>query len=234
MKTCRFDTMLEGNPFLCYTVPAMKRPRPIPRHFGETMIDENTPTILTARLLLRKFTVADSQALLELLSDQEVNTFLPWFPLQTMKEAETFLQERFLSSYHGSPGYRYAVCFKEEDRPIGYVWLANNESNDFGYALRKEHWHKGITLEAAKAVLQRIQNAGYPYITATHDVNNPRSGAVMRALGMTYQYSYVEQWQPKDVSVTFRLFQLNFDGNNAGAYRKYWDLSQNHFIEAAV
>lgn len=35
-------------------------------------------------------------------------------------------------------------------------------------------------------------------ITAIHDVHHPRSGEVMKKLGMKYQYSYTEQWQPKN------------------------------------
>ena len=44
---------------------------------------------------------------------------------------------------------------------------------------------------------------GVPYITATHDKNNPRSGGVMKQLGMKYQYSYEEQWQPKNIPVSY-------------------------------
>ena len=51
---------------------------------------------------------------------------------------------------------------------------------------------------------------------------------------MTYQYSYEEQWQPKDFLVTFRMYQLNLDGNNGRLYRKYWDDSAVHFVEADV
>ncbi|MBE5968447.1 MAG: GNAT family N-acetyltransferase [Lachnospiraceae bacterium] len=198
------------------------------------MLYESTPTIKTPRLVLRKFTENDAEALFEILSDEEVNTFLPWFPLKSLDEAKVFLRERFLAYYDELSIYRYAVCLKEDNKPIGYVWLANNESNDFGYGLRKEFWHKGITTEASKAVVERIKNAGYIYITATHDANNPRSGEVMKKLGMTYKYSYVEQWQPKGFPVTFRMFQLNFDGNGDRTYIKYWDMYKNHFIEENV
>ena len=72
---------------------------------------------------------------------------------------------------------------------------------------------------------------GLPYLTATHDRNNPRSGGVMRNLGMVYQYSYEEQWQPKDIPVVFRMYQLNLNGSKARVYRKYWDTSAVHFVE---
>lgn len=45
-------------------------------------------------------------------------------------------------------------------------------------------------------------------------MNNPNSGAVMKKLGMVYQYSYEEQWQPKDIPVLFRLYQMDLDGNS--------------------
>lgn len=42
----------------------------------------NKPTIETERLILRKFTEKDIEALYEIYSDEEVNRFLPWFPLK--------------------------------------------------------------------------------------------------------------------------------------------------------
>ena len=108
------------------------------------------------------------------------------------------------------------------------------ESHDFGYALRKEFWHQGIVTEAGKALIELVKQDGLPYITATHDVNNPRSGGVMRQVGMKYCYSYEEQWQPKDFPVIFRMYQLNFDGNDSRVFTKYWDQYEKHFIEQEV
>ncbi len=167
------------------------------------MTKENTPTILTNRLTLRKFTEADVTSLFEILSDKEINTFLPWFPLKTLEEAKAFLQDRFLSHYDKPSAYRYAICLKEDNKPIGYVWLSDDESRDLGFGLKKEFQNKGIVTEAAKAVVERIKNSDHPYITATHDKNNIASGKVMKKIGMEYKYSYVEQWQPKDIPVTF-------------------------------
>lgn len=192
---------------------------------------ENTPTLLTDRLILRRFTSEDLPAFFEIMRDKEANTFLPWFCPQTMAQAETMLYERYLSWYERPSAYRYAICLKEDDCPIGYMGLGEADSYDFGYGLRTPFWHKGIAREAAQAVVSRIKAAGYPYITATHDRKNPRSGAVMQAIGMKYCYSYEEQWQPKDFPVIFRMYQLNFDGNDARVYQKYWEQSDVHFVE---
>ncbi len=80
-----------------------------------------------------------------------------------------------------------------DDYPIGYVHAEDDDSHDFGYALRKEYWHQGIVSEASNAVIELLKEEGIPYITATHDKNNPRSGAVMKRIGMKYCYSYKEQ-----------------------------------------
>lgn len=40
----------------------------------------------------------------------------------------------------------------------------------------------------------------------------------MKKLGMVYQYSYEEQWQPKDIPVLFRLYQMDLDGNSGRPY----------------
>jgi [ribosomal protein S5]-alanine N-acetyltransferase len=200
----------------------------------ELKIVENTPEIETERLILRKFTSEDAEAFFLIMKDKEVNKFLPWLPLATLDEAEKNLQKNYLSSYEQPSGYKYAICLKSDNIPIGYVNLSNDDSHDLGYGLRKEFWRKGIVTEACKVVVERLRKAGFLYITATHDVNNPRSGDVMKKIGMTYQYSYEEQWKPKDILITFRMYQLNFNKQGCEIYRKYWNKYPIHFIEKNV
>lgn len=191
----------------------------------------NTPILETERLILRKFTEADMEALFLILKDEEVNRFLPWYPVKTMAETKTFYKERYAEKYKQHQAYAYAICLKNENFPIGYMNVEMEEHHDFGYGLRKEFWHQGIVTEAGKAVIEQVKKDGLPYITATHDKNNPRSGNVMKKLGMKYYYSYEEQWQPKDILVIFRMYQLNFYGTVDFVYKKYWDHSEHHVIE---
>ena len=198
------------------------------------MIIENTPLIKTDRLTLRKFNEDDIDALFSILSDEEVNTFLPWYPLKTYEDAKQHLIERYSNFYALDSVYRYAVCKNTDNIPIGYVCVDNSPANDFGYGLKKEYWNKGIITEASLAIIERLKRAGYLYITATHDRNNIQSGVVMKKIGMSYCYSYIEQWQPKNISVTFRMYQLNFDGKNARIYTDYWNKYSDHFIEDEI
>ena len=191
----------------------------------------NTPRLETQRLLLRKFTESDLGELYRIYSDVEADRFLPSFPAKSMEDARMFFESRYAAEYAKPQAYAYAICLKENDLPIGYLHVGMDESHDFGYGLRREFWGRGIATEAGRAVIEQLKRDGLPYITATHDRNNPRSGGVMRNLGMKYQYSYEELWQPKNFPVIFRMYQLNLDGDEERVYRKYWDEYSVHFIE---
>lgn len=183
----------------------------------------------TDRLILRNFDKNDVDALYTLLKDEEVNTFLPWFPIKSIGEAQRFYENRFANKK-----YCVAICLKEDNIPIGYVNVDTSDSYDFGYALCKELWHKGIVTEAGRAMVEQLKKDHIPYITATHDRNNPRSGGVMQQIGMQYCYSYEEHWQPKNFPVIFRMYQLNLDGREDRVYLKYWNTYDIHFVEENI
>lgn len=105
----------------------------------------NTPVLKTKRLILRKFTKKDIQALFLILKDEEANQFLPWYPLKSLEEAKNFYEERYAAKYAQPQAYAYAVCLKEDDFPIGYIKVDLEEPHDFGYGFRKEFWHRGLS-----------------------------------------------------------------------------------------
>ncbi|WP_195534318.1 GNAT family N-acetyltransferase [Bacteroides finegoldii] len=185
--------------------------------------------IETERLILRDFTEKDTNALFAILSDKDVNAFLPMFPLKTIEEAEKYLL--YIENYVQQKGIYYAICLKDNDIPIGCIHVSADDSHDLGYSIGKSFWHKGVCTEACQAVVNMLRQTDIPYITATHDVNNPRSGRVMQAIGMKYKYSYEELWKPKNFLVTFRMYQLNLDGDENRVYKKYWNKYAVHFIE---
>ena len=108
--------------------------------------------------------------------------------VRSLEEVREFYEERYAEKYRQGDGYYYAVCWKGNGVPVGYVNVEMGEAVDFGYGLRKEFWGNGVITEAGKAVIERLK----------------------------HQYSYEEQWQPKDLQVTFRMYQLNLDGMRTG------------------
>lgn len=95
-------------------------------------------------------------------------------------------------------------------------------------------WFPVKDMEAAKAVLAQMKRDGMTYARATHDEKNPASGRVMEKIGMKYRYSYREQWQPKNIPVIFRMYQINLDGRDDRVYRAYWERYPEHFISERI
>lgn len=121
------------------------------------MYSLNTPKLKTDRLMLRRFTGEDLDALFLILSDKDVNTFLQWFPLASLKEARAFFEERYAGVYRQPVGYGYAVCLKSNNVPVGYVNVNTGDSHDLGYGFRKEFWHMGLATEACRAIKGRFK-----------------------------------------------------------------------------
>ena len=94
------------------------------------MIYENTPQLETERLILRKLTNTpdDMNAMFAILRDQETNTFLPWFPAKDMTDARRHAKERYFDLYTAPSAYRYVICLKSDNIPIGYVGLSDGDS----------------------------------------------------------------------------------------------------------
>ena len=109
--------------------------------------------------------------------------------------------------------------------------MSDDESHDLGYGLCKEFWHRGIVTEACQSAVNQLKRSGLSYLTATHDIKNPRSGEAVKKIGMTYRYSYEELWQPKNIRVIFRMYQLNLDGQDDRTFMKYWNQSSIRFVE---
>ena len=63
----------------------------------------------TNRLILRNFEEKDLPSLYLLLADQEVNTFLPWYPVKDMEETECFYEKRLKNKK-----YCFAICLRDD------------------------------------------------------------------------------------------------------------------------
>ncbi|WP_318767336.1 GNAT family N-acetyltransferase [Lactiplantibacillus carotarum] len=184
--------------------------------------------LTTSRLIIRDFTMADMPALFEILADPTANRFLPWWPLESLTATTEFYQHYLEANQF------LAICLATDNRPVGYVDVAEDDSHDMGYGLKPTFWNQGLVTEAGQAMVTYWQTAGLPYLTATHDVQNGASGRVMQKLGFAYQYSYREYLPVKDETVVFRLYQRNFTTPTDFTYRHYWELHPDHWIEPGL
>ena len=187
--------------------------------------DEIEPYLYTKRLILRNFSFNDLDELFLLYNDQEVNQFLPWFIHETKEVTKKYFEDKILNEISKGESYYYVIEDKLSKKVIGYFSINNidfqNMGANLGYGIFKKYWNKGIVSEVGLEIIRYLQTLGFNYLTATHDVNNVGSGKVLQKIGMKYCYSYEEKWQPKNLDVIFRMYQIYLDGNNKRVYMEY-------------
>ena len=80
-------------------------------------------------------------------------------------------------------------------RLIGSCGLALSDAGgvELGYWIARNHWGRGYATEAARAVLSVARAIGHDRIEASHFIDNPASGQVLRKLG----FRPTGEWRPR-------------------------------------
>jgi [ribosomal protein S5]-alanine N-acetyltransferase len=116
-----------------------------------------TPTLRTARLLLRPFTAADTDAIFALQSNPRVLRYWDAPPWRERTQAERFIVRCKQMAQEGS-GARLAIERTADGLFIGWCVLMNWDpvyrSAMLGYCLDEPAWGQGFATEAADALLQ--------------------------------------------------------------------------------
>lgn len=152
-----------------------------------------TQKLETERLVLRRFKKEDADAMYKnWASDSEVTKFLMWPPHES-PEVSLGITEDWIKHYSDNSYYQWAIVLKENgDEPIGGISVVSMKEEisavHIGYCIGKKWWHKGITSEALKAVMDYFFDVvGVNRIESRHDPKNPNSGKVMKKCGMKYE-----------------------------------------------
>lgn len=151
-----------------------------------------TRRIETERLVLRRFTLDDADAMYRnWASDPEVTKFLMW-PTHSSVEVTKEVLTDWVASYEKDDRYEWCITKKEDGEPIGSIGVVKVSDRiktaEIGYCISRDCWHQGITSEAMKAVMTYLlEEVGVERIESRHDPKNPHSGAVMRKCGLQYE-----------------------------------------------
>lgn len=151
-----------------------------------------TKTIETERLILRRFTMEDAQAMFDnWASDDNVTRYLTW-PTHTSIDVTRMVLENWVTSYEKDDFYNWAIELKALGQPVGNISVVRSSEHsrrvEVGYCMGKAWWHQGIMSEALQAVIGfLITEVGVNRVEARHAMENPRSGGVMKKCGMTYE-----------------------------------------------
>ena len=157
------------------------------------MNHQGTIRIETPRLILRRFTIEDAEAMFRRwASDDEVTKHLTW-PTHSSVEISKMVLTDWTSHYPEPDFYNWAIVLKENGpEPIGNISVVGIDKKvdgaTMGYCMSRAHWRKGIMAEALTALIAFLfDEVGFNRIEADHDIENPASGRVMQKAGMTFE-----------------------------------------------
>ena len=151
-----------------------------------------TITLETERLILRRFTIEDAEAMFNnWASDPEVTKFLTWPTHRSIEDSKWFIN-KCLDSYNDLSFYNWAIELKDTHELIGNISFVkvdeDTNSTDFGWVMSRKYWGNGYAPEAANKIIDFMFNeVGGECVFAVHDVNNPKSGKAMQKVGMKYE-----------------------------------------------
>ena len=152
-----------------------------------------TQLIETDRLILRRYTADDAEAMFKnWASDPEVTRFLTW-PTHTGVDVTREVIASWLPHYAEDNYYHWTITLKSNgDEPIGDIAVVRQDEKTsmahIGYSLGRKWWHQGITSEALRTVMDFFfDRVGANRIECRHDPRNPHSGMVMKKCGMKYE-----------------------------------------------
>ena len=146
----------------------------------------NDTILETKRLVLRKWTAADCDALFEIMSDAEVARNIGDGKPFTMEKTKEFLV--WVENYERENGFcRWKVIEKSSGKTIGSCGFARLDGTgkiDLGYLFAQKHWGKGYATEIAEATLDHgFNKLGFREIIALTDLENTASQKVLEKIG---------------------------------------------------
>lgn len=149
------------------------------------------PALTTARLVLRPCVPGDVPALFGLRSDPRVMRHIARPLAKTVEDAERLLAD-MQAGMEAKTGIVWAVTQAGADELVGTVgfWriAAEHHHGELGYLLRPDLWGRGLTREAAAAVVRcGFERLGFHRIEACVDPANQASVRVLESLGFALE-----------------------------------------------
>lgn len=148
------------------------------------------PTIKTARLTLRSFTLQDAEPLHHILSIPGVLEYFPNPDPPDLKHVQNLVQRRI--DHWGDHDYGWwAVEPNGKGELIGWSglqYLPETDEIEIGYLLSKPYWGKGLATESAIAGLDYGFNSlGIEKIIGIVHPENVASQKVLEKIGLRFQ-----------------------------------------------
>lgn len=181
-------------------------------------------TIVTNRLTLRPFTVADAAEVAGLANDRDIalNTLLIPHPYAIEDALQWFeRQEKARSSGEGA---EFAITLRDDGAIAGAIGLSLSDGGrraELGYWIGRPFWRRGFATEAARAMLRfGFETLGVERIFAYHFARNTPSRKVLENAGLQHEgvlRKHTSKWgEPQDLWV-WGILRHEFDTSGAAA-----------------
>jgi len=182
-------------------------------------------TTNTNRLRLEALSEAHAAAMLPVLDDDRLYTYIP----STRYPSVETLQTRYRHLVAGSASsedlwWNFIVFRHESPTPIGYVQatlMPGLRLGEVAYVLSPEHWGHGYATEALAWLMAAIgRHGGIDRVQAQIDERNLASIAVVRRLAFTFAKTVVEETSTDSL---FERSLLDFVPSDYGRGQKMSD-----------
>jgi ribosomal-protein-alanine N-acetyltransferase len=156
---------------------------------GEILKD--LPTLVTDRLILRKMTPNDAEAVFAYASDPEVTRYVVWETHRSIEDSKALL-DLVTSKYESGGEPEWGIVYKGDHRFVGTCgivsWEPYHARAELGYALSRDYWGRGFVAEAVRAMISfGFKEMNLNRIEARCIAGNTDSARVMEKAGMLYE-----------------------------------------------
>jgi RimJ/RimL family protein N-acetyltransferase len=148
--------------------------------------------LVSDRLVLREFVLADEDAVHAIAADPLVTQFTDWGP-NSIEDTRAFLAEATAQATNPHRGqFTLAVVHASSGRLIGSVAIgitnAQHRRGEFGFVFHRDVWSQGYATEAAELLLRfGFDHLQLRRITATCHPDNHGSARVLEKAGLEFE-----------------------------------------------
>ncbi len=174
---------ISGQPIRCYPMKLFLK-KPVANYVPEI--------IETERLVLRKISESDIQAIFEYCSDPNVAMHTTWEPHKNVDDSVK-LVEYAKNNYQRGLCEPLAITLKSNPEiligTVGWFWNSEkHQSIEIAYALSPKYWGQGVVVEACRGLINyAVNNFKIHRITSRCRPENTASSRVMEKLGMKHE-----------------------------------------------
>jgi ribosomal-protein-alanine N-acetyltransferase len=138
----------------------------------------------TDRMTLRRADVSDAAGVFAYASDPETAKYMTFRTATSLDDVTPFL-EAIQAPMDADAEFHWAMQHNDLGTMMGIITVRRLHGLELGYCLNHDHWGHGYMAEAAKAIIQWAQvNEPVQRIWATCDIENDKSAALLRKIGM--------------------------------------------------